>query len=285
MIPMGLINRSLVGSRKVGGTWGAIGTWILPAFTLGGNITATGKEIDAAILDACVGKGTWTTSGIWTIPAVTLGGAMTLNGRVFDAGTGSAQVNTTGSLKGILIQSTNDGNLGATFETYHVSASPAAGDYVSLQEYYGKNSAAEKITYGEFVCIVQDPVDAQEDSQYQWTLMNAGATNLGMTLSGAGLLSVDAAGTGAGSPSLFDDYDDAMLIKQGIQENNRELLADMGVLDRKNTGSGYMMNIQPMIRLLAGGIYQTRQMLEDIRDELTNKVVQLENKLMLLEAG
>ena len=78
-------------------------------------------------------------------------------------------------------------------------------------------------------------------------------------------------------------YDDALVLRQGIQQNNRELRADMGVLTRKDTGSGYMMNLQPMTRLLAGGIYQTRQMLEDTREELLGRLANVEARL--LKAG
>uniref|UniRef100_A0A6M3LT35 Uncharacterized protein n=1 Tax=viral metagenome TaxID=1070528 RepID=A0A6M3LT35_9ZZZZ len=42
MIPVGFINRSLVGPRKVGGTWSAASAWTLPAVTLGGAVSLSG---------------------------------------------------------------------------------------------------------------------------------------------------------------------------------------------------------------------------------------------------
>jgi len=68
--------------------------------------------------------------------------------------------------------------------------------------------------------------------------------------------------------------------RQGIQQNNRELLADIGVLSRKDTGSGYMMKIQPMVRLLAGGIYQTRARIDELVDVIVAEFPQVANRLM-----
>ncbi|MBU2177785.1 MAG: hypothetical protein KJ556_22045 [Gammaproteobacteria bacterium] len=43
MIGGSLVTRGLVGSRKVGGTWGVIGTWTIPAVTLGGTVTGAAQ--------------------------------------------------------------------------------------------------------------------------------------------------------------------------------------------------------------------------------------------------
>jgi len=49
---------------------------------------------------------------------------------------------------------------------------------------------------------------------------------------------------------------------------NRERMVGMGIWERKDTGSGYHMKVQPMMRLLAGGVYQNRQILNTIMDRL-----------------
>jgi len=59
-----------------------------------------------------------------------------------------------------------------------------------------------------------------------------------------------------------------LVLRQGIQQRNRDLLCDMGVLERKDTGSGYMLNIQKMIHLLAGGIYQNRAKIDELERRL-----------------
>ena len=98
-----------------------------------------------------------------------------------------------------------------------------------------------------------------------------GTINQAMTLSGAGGLSVDAdIGTADDPVALFDKYDDALALRNGIQQRNHALLVEMGVFTRKETGSGYMMNIQPMTRLLAGGIYQNRAYIESLEQRIVD---------------
>ena len=48
MLGQNLIIRGLVGNRLVGGTWTVSGTWTIPAVTLGGTVTATLQNIEAA---------------------------------------------------------------------------------------------------------------------------------------------------------------------------------------------------------------------------------------------
>jgi len=225
-------------------------------------------------------NGTIATTGL-TLPAVTLGGALTLNGQVFDAGSGSAQINTTGANAGLIMTSTQDGATGVLLRAIAVSTSPAVSDLLFQEQVMGKNDNAETITYGTVRFLINSPTDGAEDSKYDIYLYNAGAQNQAMTLSGAGVLAVDLGGSGAAAQvDLFDEYDDAIVIKQGIQQNNRELLADIGVFDRKDTGSGYMMKIQPMVRLLAGGIYQSRQRLDDLIDILVSEFPQVTERLI-----
>ena len=104
---------------------------------------------------------------------------------------------------------------------------------------------------------------------------------------GSGILSVDGDGGGSDDPvSLFDDYDDAMalrafqlsspdidqtgLITLEQREANREMLYEMGVTEysKQSEGPDHMMiRIQPMLRLLAGGIYQNRSKLDELETE------------------
>ena len=83
--------------------------------------------------------------------------------------------------------------------------------------------------------------------------------------------------------TAFDDYDDAMVLKRAfspeyrggrdLMRNNRQELIDMGVLRQYDDGwVGY--SDQRMAALLAGGIYQTRQRV----DELDERIAALEGK-------
>lgn len=89
-----------------------------------------------------------------------------------------------------------------------------------------------------------------------------------------GVLSVDGDGGGSDDPvSLFDDYDDALELR-GFQLASinplqkmemRERLVEMGVAEWAVQDKGpphLMIRIQPMLRLLAGGIWQNRQLIE-----------------------
>jgi autotransporter-associated beta strand protein len=100
-------------------------------------------------------------------------------------------------------------------------------------------------------------------------LNNGGSFNSpALLLTAPGVLSVDLAGSGsAAQVDLFDDYCDPVeieryahtmgtLVTPEQQEINRQRMLEMGIIDKKDSGSGYMLNLQPLTRLLAGGIYQ-----------------------------
>uniref|UniRef100_A0A6M3IET5 Uncharacterized protein n=1 Tax=viral metagenome TaxID=1070528 RepID=A0A6M3IET5_9ZZZZ len=221
-----------------------------------------------------------------THTGLVLGGNMTVTGYAFDAGAGSAQINTTGAGCGLVLQSTQGGGDGAVLQFKQVTASLAVSDKPARIFVYDNDGAGANWLWAYTDWIVTDAGDGTEAMKMEWVLADGGVGNLAMTLSGAGVLAVDLSGSGAAAQvDLFDQYDDALILRQGIQQNNRELLADMGVLERKDTGSGYMMKIQPMVRLLAGGIYQSRQLIDDTKEELIERIEGLESKLKLLGAG
>ena len=252
---------------------------------MGASIPAWSATLAGLTLTAPVINGTVTTTGL-TLPAHTLGGTVTLNAQVFDAGSGWTEIDTTGEA-GLLIKTTASANIGVYLDLYQDSSSPAVGDQLANIRIYGEDSGGTKTQYGAMRWTVVDPIDAQEDVAFSMWMRGPaqGGLDEALRLSSAGLLSVDVAGSGsAAQVDLFDDYDDALVLRQGIQQNNRELLADMGVLERKETGSGYMMKVQPMVRLLAGGIYQTRTLIDQTKEELVERIEGLESKLLLLEA-
>lgn len=210
-----------------------------------------------------------TFTGTVTLPAVTLGGDISGGGgKTLEMGSGSFTFNTSEDGGGIYIKSTSTGTGGTAIFMQALSASPATNDAIGSIAASGYDSGAQQRTYGRFWVRIEDPT-GNGSGKMVWDTLVAGASNEAMRLSSAGVLSVDLAGTGTPAQvDLFDEYDDALVLRQGIQQNNRALLADMGVLTRKDTGSGYMMNLQPMVRLLAGGIYQTRQMLDNLNERL-----------------
>ena len=192
---------------------------------------------------------------------------------VADVGALSWEVDTTGAAEGAAIVSKQDAALGAGLYFVHWSTSPAANDLCGQLVFRAYNDAATRLTYGTAACRLTSVASAgdAEEARYDWNLKIAGTDtlNLGMFLTAAGGLSVDAdIGTGDDPVALFDNYDDAVVLRNSIQKRNHELLCEMGVFEKKDTGSGYMMRIQPMTRLLAGGIYQNRAKIDKLEDRV-----------------
>ena len=214
--------------------------------------------------------------------AITLNGTVTLNSQAFDAGSGNARINTTGASSGLLIYCTNDGSFGAVLQLRQITANPANGDRIGRVVFVGSDTGGTINTWGEVQMRIIDVTEDAEEVGFRWfaTVGGAEGANEAMTLSGAGGLGIDSdIGTADDPVALFDDKDDALVLKQAIQHRNHELLVDMGVFSKKDTGSGYMMNIQPMTRLLAGGIYQNRALIDNQVKRLEGRLNQIEKTL------
>ena len=115
-----------------------------------------------------------------------------------------------------------------------------------------------------------------------------GSSNRVTLVVSSGVLSVDGDGGGSDDPVLlFDDYDDAALaqtfayahpvapemglVTQEQWQANRELLVELGIAGWAVQESGpdhLMYHLQPMLRMLAGGIYQNRAMMDGLRSEM-----------------
>ena len=91
--------------------------------------------------------------------------------------------------------------------------------------------------------------------------------------------------------NVFDIYDDAMLLAssisptanaydfgKGVFKRGKEALIEAGVLKRYKDDGWIGYNDQRMAALLAGGIYQTRWLV----DEMKEKISELENKVKAL---
>ena len=140
------------------------------------------------------------------------------------------------------------------------------------------NASSEVEKRGAINCYLQTATNAAEDSQLHFWTMLAGTLNQAFKVDEAGIGYFDAAGAGDAIPTLFDHLDDALVIREGLR--NRELLTDIGVMERKDTGSGYFMKVQPMLNLLGGGIYQNRARIDDIVEVLASEFPQVANKLI-----
>uniref|UniRef100_A0A6H1ZQ34 Uncharacterized protein n=1 Tax=viral metagenome TaxID=1070528 RepID=A0A6H1ZQ34_9ZZZZ len=222
-----------------------------------------------------VASGDTNISTLTTRGATTLGGTVNINGQQFNAGAGEVIINTTGSAAGLQLWSTCDGQEGALFRGYHNSTSPAVDDIPLLIWSYGKNSVAGWIAYSKIHTVCTNVTSTTEAAKLEFRLMDAGAENLAMWLSGAGGLSVDAdIGTADDPVALFDSIpakygiDDAQFLAKYAIGNMMPALCDIGVMSRKDTGSGYMLSMQKAHYLSWGAIKALYERIEQLEAEL-----------------
>lgn len=212
------------------------------------------------------------------LPAFTLGGTITSGGYGFELGSGSLTMTTSDSYGGIQVECTSGATGGAAFLVRHKSPTPANGDAVGIFRFNGRDHLLADTAYGQFRCVASDITNTTEDGQFQWYLMRNGTLTLAMTLDENGVLAVD------DSYDTFDEFDDAELLREGISRGDKELLVYAGVLNRvpvsaNSTDVKYTINLQRLLKLVAGGVYQNR----DKIDALEARVAALEaNKAVSL---
>jgi hypothetical protein len=111
-----------------------------------------------------------------------------------------------------------------------------------------------------------------------------------------GVLSVDGDGGGSDDPvSLFDGYDDAVELDRYAHSTldvpditpeqrlaNRERMVEMGVAEWAIQDEGpdrLMIRMQPMTKLMAGGIYQNRHRMDAQYEEMDRRLERIETAL------
>jgi hypothetical protein len=161
-----------------------------------------------------------------------------------------------------------------------------------------------RTTYAAEYLKIIDSGDTSEDGSLVWDVMQAGTLTAGMRLnnSTSGALEVHAsAGTAAKTVGTYDDYDDAMVLRELYPAKPPkdswaimqmwERMVEIGVAARKDPRDitkGHMYSVQAMDALLAGGIYQTRARVDVLADEvaeLREENASLRARIELLEAA
>lgn len=240
-----------------------------------GTATLAAGELTGATLNNLIAKGTWTADGTWAIPAVTLGGTVSTNSKHFNVSSSSFYIDTTSGWSGLVITSTQETSSPASIYMFTNSVSPAIGDKVFAGIGRGKNDNSQTVDYGSFQFAILDETDDEEDGKFELVLIHDGTNNTVMTINSAGVLAVD------DSYDTFDEYDDAELLREGVSKGNRELLKQAGVLTPKLNMDGeiiegqYQIQLQSIVKLLAGGVYQNRDYIES----LEQRIADLEAKL------
>ena len=125
---------------------------------------------------------------------------------------------------------------------------------------------------------------ADNTAEFLLRTYNGGTANEAFKITPLGIGFFDASGDGSATVTLFDEYDDATELQRFARaqssliptEEREEHLARMvalGIFERnKASSSGYMLGVQPVLRLVAGGIYQNRAYI----DSLETRIQELE---------
>jgi cytoskeletal protein CcmA (bactofilin family) len=140
------------------------------------NVTLTG-ELDAGSLDI---SGDIDVDGTTNLDVVDIDGAVDMASTLQVDGaitTSSAMsITTTGVDPQLLLISTEAGaNPSPQIDLYRNSSSPADGDTLGQLNYYGENSADEKILYTRVRSAIADVTDGDEGSNYTITTYTAGS--------------------------------------------------------------------------------------------------------------
>jgi hypothetical protein len=181
--------------------------------------------------------------------------------------------------------------------------SNTAGSEARLRVDVGGTSAGDceismAITGGEGITLGMDTSDSGNFKLSDGVTL--GSNDRLRIVVATGVMSVDGDAGGSDDPvGLFDSYDDALELEKfayshpaaarwGISEEQREAnrldLVEMGVCEWAEQDKGpdhLMFRIQPMFRLVAGGIYQTRRMLDQMVETFTAEIAALKQQLAL----
>lgn len=173
----------------------------------------------------------------------------------------------------------------------------ANGTGVGIAFFLGNDQATpENQKRGALNFVLTDQSNGSEKAEFHVWTMTGGALNQAFKVDDVGELYADLDGTSASyltnGVNLFDEYDDVEelrrfqltvpntgLVTEEQRLANRQRLVELGVVAKKEEGEGYHMKIQSMFRLVAGGIYQTRVMLEDVREDLLGRLDAIELEL------
>jgi len=231
------------------------------------------------------------------------GGIDLLNNTLLNVGaSGNDWTDTTfthsGTGQGLMERETGStGAITFVWTLIHKSTGDAGNGFGPALAFRISDTGVSQSNIGRIEFIRADNSDSTGD--FQVVPYVSGAANTALKLTSAGTLSVDV-GSGTGTDGstagqyteilIFDQYDDATELQRfaysmpGISTvvpevteemrlANRDRLLELGVLKRvEGALSGIHVNVQPMMNLLAGGIYQNRHRMDSQYDELSKRL-------------
>lgn len=188
----------------------------------------------------------------------------------------------------IYLDSNNDCNLDAYTGRYIVLQksikdsltvyAPTGNAVLTLQ-----SAAANSIPY---LSIINDArwwaIGNRGDLSDDFAITDVTAGLHRLRINSTGYVGVDVSGVSGSYANidLYDEHDDAVVLHQGISQRKVEVLEQLGIMEKM--GNQWMMNLQPMMMLLAGGVYQTRQRLDGLVEAQAQRIATLEAEVALL---
>lgn len=152
-------------------------------------VRINGKEV----ISSPVMAGTWTAAGTVALPAFTCGGTVTLGGQTLAAAGIQALITHTLSNQGLQIDGSN-GTHGSRLKLNHAHTTPDQGNIAGsfVVSGYDGNATPAIFNWGQMIWSYENVGDGTEEGLLTFYLPAAGTQdNVAMTLSGAGVLSVD----------------------------------------------------------------------------------------------
>ena len=184
-------------------------------------------------------------------------------------------------------------SVNAPLRVHHYSSGDMTANFGSAIQFNVGDSGAASVNLGWLGMSKVGGTGDDDNGYFVMTILETGSTyNDAFKVSGVGVGSFDLAGDDTGNTSLFDDYDDPMELQRythmqsdrftNAEERQISLdrMVDMGVVSEvPGASSGYHMNLQPMVRLLAGGIYQNRERMDAQNEAMNERLARIEEAL------
>jgi len=185
-----------------------------------------------------------------------------------------------------LMESISEGVTGPVMQLYHNSASAASNDYVGIIEFQGRNAAnSANVMYAEIRAIISGVGAGAETGFLEFWTARGGASTLAAFIDNVGTMHVDALDGGVDPTvaelTVFDAFDDISLLRGFANRNNVDQLVELNIMSRHNDMTS--INIQNTFQLIAGGIYQNRDYMDEQFGFVNNRFETLEDKVNRLE--